>query len=326
MVVTDTTIGDVRGEEGRYHYRQYDAVELAERRSFEDVWYLLLHGRLPDAAESAAFATRLGRLRTLPDDVAAQLPAIAAAGGPLLDQLRSALSLAGASRGCRPLLDLGPEERRADVVALGALVPVLVAQLWRAGRGLPVETGLRRPDDATMGSHAGHYLDMVRGTDLVRGRAVPAPEVRALERYLIATIDHGFNASTFTARVVASTGADAAACLVAALGALSGPLHGGAPSRALELVEEVTAAGGPAQAESVVARHLERGDKLMGFGHAVYRGDDPRSALLRRTARELGGARVTETEAVEAALVSARSTASSRAGRSGRTSSSTPAW
>src|SRR3954453_3656283 len=86
VVVTDTELGDVRGEEGRYHYRQYDAVELAERRSFEDVWYLLLRGRLPEAAESGAFAAGLGRQRRLPEPLAAELPAIAASGGPLLDQ------------------------------------------------------------------------------------------------------------------------------------------------------------------------------------------------------------------------------------------------
>src|SRR3954452_25434725 len=105
VVVTGTELGDVRGEEARYHYRQYDAVELAERRSFEDVWYLLLHGRLPTDAESAAFAAEIRRLRVLPEGVEDQLPAIAADGGPLLDQLRSALSLAGAVRGCRPMLD-----------------------------------------------------------------------------------------------------------------------------------------------------------------------------------------------------------------------------
>src|SRR5690349_23153807 len=190
VVVTDTSVGDVRGEEGRYHYRQYDAVELAERRSFEDVWYLLLHGCLPDPTRSAAFAAEIARLRVLPDEVVAQLPAIAATGGPLLDQLRSALSLAGAARGCRPLLDLTPEQRRADVVALGAMVPVLVAQLWRAGRGLALTDA---PPTAT--GHAAHYLELIRG-------APGAPEeVRAVERYLVATIDHGFNASTFTARV-----------------------------------------------------------------------------------------------------------------------------
>jgi len=305
VVVTDTSVGDVRGEEGRYHYRQYDAVELAERRSFEDVWYLLLHGHLPTDTEAAAFAAEIRRRRVVPDGLRAQLPAIAAGGGPLLDQLRSALSLAGAVRGCRPLLDLSPEQRRADVVALGALVPVLVAQLWRAGQGLPLTNPLSdATSDATVPAdghdgHAAHYLR------LARGEPASAEEVRALERYLVATIDHGFNASTFTARVVASTGADAAACLVAALGALSGPLHGGAPSRALELVEEVMDAGGPEYAGAIVERHLARGDKLMGFGHAVYRGDDPRSALLRRTARELGGPRVADTEAVEAALVAA---------------------
>ena len=171
-------------------------------------------------------------------------------------------------------------------MALGALVPALVAQLWRAGRASPADRAAVADVAADdLDGHAAHYLGLARrGARRRRTRSGPSSGTS------IATIDHGFNASTFTARVVASTGADAGACLVAALGALSGPLHGGAPSRALELVEEVIDAGGPEHAGAVVARHLARGDKLMGFGHAVYRGDDPRSALLRRTARRTGRA------------------------------------
>ena len=126
---------------------------------------------------------------------------------------------------------------------------------------------------------------------------VPAPEVaRALEQYLILTIDHGFNASTFTARVVASTGADLAAVVTAAMGALSGPLHGGAPSRALDALDAI---GDPSNAAAWVEQEVASGRRIMGFGHAVYRTADPRSRLLRQVAEELGGPLVTRAEAVE---------------------------
>ncbi|MPY92994.1 MAG: citrate synthase [Acidimicrobiia bacterium] len=290
VVVTDTAIGDVRGEEGRYHYRQYDAVRLAEARSFEDVWFLLREGRLPDGAEQAAFAATVARARRLDPALAVPLAAIAEAGGPLLDQLRSALSVAGARRGCRPLLDVDDETARDDTLALTALVPTLAAALYRLGRDQePVVAG---PSLGTVAA----YLHNITGED-------PGPgTVRALEQYLIATIDHGFNASTFTARVVASTGADVAACLVAGLAALSGPLHGGAPSRALELLDEV---GDPARAGEAAAAMLERGERLMGFGHAVYRTDDPRSRLLHQVAAALGAERLVAAEQVEAAVLAA---------------------
>ena len=124
---------------------------------------------------------------------------------------------------------------------------------------------------------------MIGDTELDAGR------VRALEQYLIATIDHGFNASTFTARVIASTGADVGACVVGAVGALSGPLHGGAPSRALDLLDEI---GTVDRIDAVVAPKLESGERIMGFGHAVYQGEDPRSKLLRQVARDQAGPRV----------------------------------
>lgn len=220
VVVTDTALGDVRGREGFYHYRQYSAIELAQTRGFEDVWYLMAHGELPDRAAAADFAARTAALRTLPAEVREALPAIARAGavsGPLAG-LRTALSLLGASAGFRPVYDIGAEQRREDALATCAAVPTILTALHRLGRGLsPVEPREDLP-------HAANYLYMLTGSE-------PEPEhARAVEQYLISTVDHGFNASTFTARVVASTGADLAACLVAAVGALSGPLHGGAPA------------------------------------------------------------------------------------------------
>ncbi|MFD3480778.1 citrate synthase/methylcitrate synthase [Streptomyces sp. NPDC058695] len=276
VVVTDTELGDVRGREGFYHYRQYSAVELAQTRSFEDVWHLMIHGELPDAARSAAFAARTAALRRLPDDVRAALPVIARAGalsGPLAG-LRSALSLFGASQGFRPVYDIDEGRRRDDTLAAAAVVPTLLTALHRLGDGLePVE-----PRDDL--SYAANYLYMLTGSE-------PEPaHARAIEQYLISTIDHGFNASTFTARVIASTGADVAACLVGAVGALSGPLHGGAPSRALDTLDAI---GTPDRIDGWIRERVLAGDRIMGFGHPVYRTEDPRSRMLRGIAEGFGG-------------------------------------
>ncbi|MFF7287239.1 citrate synthase/methylcitrate synthase [Streptomyces griseorubiginosus] len=279
VVVTDTEVGDVRGREGFYHYRQYSAVELAQTRSFEDVWHLLVHGELPDAVRGAAFRAETAALRRLPDEVRAALPAVAAASGvsgPLAG-MRSALSLLGAAKGFRPVYDIDPEGRRQDTLVAAAAVPTLLTALYRLGAGLePVEP---REDL----SYAANYLYMLTGSEPEQARA------RAVEQYLISTIDHGFNASTFTARVVASTGADVAACLVGAVGALSGPLHGGAPSRALDTLDAI---GTPDRIDPWIRERVLAGDRIMGFGHAIYRTEDPRSRMLREVAQRFGGPRV----------------------------------
>ncbi|WP_405868710.1 citrate synthase [Streptomyces sp. NBC_00005] len=279
VVVTDTEIGDVRGLEGFYHYRQYSAVELAQSRGFEDVWYLLVHGELPDAAQCAAFTAETAALRRVPDEVRVTLPAIAAASGrsgPLAG-MRTALSLLGAAKGFRPVYDIDAADRRRDALVAAAVVPTLLTSLHRLGRGLePVE-----PRDDL--SYAANYLYMLTGS-------VPDPRrARAVEQYLISTIDHGFNASTFTARVITSTGADVAACLVGAVGALSGPLHGGAPSRALDTLDAI---GTPDRIDPWIRERVLAGDRIMGFGHPVYRTEDPRSRMLREVAQSFGGPRV----------------------------------
>ncbi|MFB6849930.1 citrate synthase/methylcitrate synthase [Streptomyces sp. NPDC056373] len=279
VVVTDTRIGDVRGLEGFYHYRQYSAVDLARTRGFEDVWHLLVHGELPDAGQSAAFAAETAKLRRLPDEVRAALPAIAAAGGrsgPLAG-MRTALSLLGAAKGFRPVYDIDADRRRQDTIEAAAAVPTLLTALHRLGNGLePVEP---REDL----SCAANYLYMLTGS------APAEPHARAIEQYLISTIDHGFNASTFTARVIASTGADVAACLAGAVAALSGPLHGGAPSRALDTLDAI---GTPDRIEPWVRQRVLAGERIMGFGHAIYRTEDPRSRMLREVAQGFGGPRV----------------------------------
>lgn len=271
VIVADTTVGDVRGEEGFYHYRGYSAVELARECTFEEVWQLMIDGELPDALAAERFREEVVRERVLPLSLGRLLVEAATVGEPM-EALRTVLSAAASALGTCPLVDIEPAQRRHDAIAVAAVVPTIVAAAHRLRAGLaPVAP---RPDLGV----AANLLWQLSAVE-------PSPEhVAAIERYLVATIDHGFNASTFTARVVASTGADMAGCIVAALGALSGPLHGGAPSRALALLEEIAT---PDRIDEVVRAKIEGGDKIMGFGHAVYRTTDPRSALLRDTARLL---------------------------------------
>ncbi|MEP7118034.1 MAG: citrate/2-methylcitrate synthase, partial [Acidobacteriota bacterium] len=271
VVVAATAIGDVLGTEGFFHYRGHPAPALATTRSFEAVWHLLHHGRLPDAAELAAFAAATAGLRALPDAVVAGLPAIAPA-GTMMAALRTALSLAG--QDLPPWMDQTPAERARAALRLVALTPTVAAALWRTRNGQAVLA----PDPAL--GFAADYLRMATGV-------VPsAAQARAVERYLLLTIDHGFNASTFTARVVASTGADLTAAAVAGIAALSGPLHGGAPSRVVDMLRQI---GTIAAARPWVEDALANGQRIMGFGHRVYRTEDPRSAVLKATAQALGG-------------------------------------
>ncbi|WP_411107433.1 citrate synthase [Streptomyces sp. cmx-4-9] len=277
VVVTETGLGDVRGREGFYHYRGYPAVELAASRTFEDVWHLMFRGALPpDPAARAAFAAETAALRRLPDEVRDALPGLARASAPSgpLAGLRTALSLLGARAGFRPVYDLDPERRAQDALTACAAVPTLLTALHRLGQGQqPVEPREDLP-------YAANYLFMLTGEE-------PDPATaRAVEQYLVSTVDHGFNASTFTARVIASTGADVAACLTGAVGALSGPLHGGAPSRALDTLEAIGTAD---RIKPWIRERVSAGERIMGFGHPVYRTEDPRSRLLRDIARQFGG-------------------------------------
>jgi citrate synthase len=290
VVVTETRLGDVRGDEGFYHYRQYSAIELARSKSVEDVWFLLFEGRLPDPAERAAFVAELASLRELPPEVRAVLPAIATAGTSFnpLAGLRTALSLLAAARGLRPLWDVHAAQRKADAMLVCAVTPTILAALYR------LRSGLEPLEPRTDLGAAAHWLY------LVTGEVPDDAQARAIEHYLISTIDHGFNASTFTARVIASTGADVVAAVAGAIGAFSGPLHGGAPDRALASLDEI---GTPDRIDSWVRAKVSSGDRIMGFGHAVYRTEDPRSLMLRDIAVELGGDLVDFATTVERRIV-----------------------
>jgi citrate synthase len=291
VVVADTTVGDVRGLEGFYHYRQYSAIDLAKQRPLEDVWQLMFTGALPTTlAERERFADEIRSRRAIPGAVADTLPAIARAGDTFvpLDALRTSVSQYGAALGFRPSHDIEHDELYENAMSTCAVVPTLICALWRLRQGLkPVAPNPKL-------GYAANYLYMMQGAE-------PSPEhAAAVEKYLISTIDHGFNASTFTARVITSTGADLGAAVVGAIGALSGPLHGGAPSRALQMLDEI---GTPDRAEPWLRAAVERGDRLMGFGHRVYKTDDPRSLMLREVADQLGGEKMELARHIEATAI-----------------------
>jgi citrate synthase len=287
--VASTTVSDVLGRLGFYHYRGYNATDLARRGTFEDAWYLMLHGELPTAAQRATFAAEVAPLREVPEGVAALLPDIARLSGPgSLESLRTAVSTAAQAMGCLPWTDQSAEQTRAQAVRISALVPTLAAQLYRLARGQAVVA-----PRADLG-HVANYLHMITGAD---------PDERAtyaVERYLMLTIDHGFNNSTFTARVIASSGTDLGAVLSGAIGALSGPFHGGAPARVFDMLDAI---GTPDNAETWLRQAIMHGDKLMGFGHRIYKTLDPRSELLHEVAQQLGSPRVRFAEHVERTAV-----------------------
>lgn len=290
VTVGTTRLSHIDGARGRLVLAGYDATELALHRSFEDVWALLHDGVLPG---DDSFARRMGTLRAGAID-ADVLAAIARSGRPtggkavaarpLMLQLQAALAATGALWSLAPWHERDPEEASEEALRVAAILPVLVAALWRLGRGLaPVA-----PDPAL--SHTVDYLRMLHG------ERPDADQVRGLERYLILTAEHGMNASTFAARVIASTGADVAAAVTGAAGAFSGPLHGGAPSLVLDMFDDI---GSTERVDAWLDTALAGGRRLMGFGHRVYRAEDPRAACLRDTAAELGGPRVALARLVE---------------------------
>ncbi len=290
VVVAETEIGDVRGQEGFYHYRQYNAVELAEKRSLEDVWFLLYYGHLPSKKEREEFVTAKRKYREIPDKVKELLPGIANAGDHFipLDALRTAVSLLTYGADFKPSLDISLDELRENALQVSSVIPTLIMALYRLNRGQePIEPHPELP-------YSANYLYMLTGEE-------PSPEdARAVEQYQISTIDHGFNASTFTARVITSTGADLGAAVVGAIGALSGPLHGGAPSRALDMLDAI---GTPDNAEPWVRDAVEHGKRIMGFGHRVYKTEDPRSRMLKGVAERLGGENVEFAKHIEKTVV-----------------------
>ena len=271
VVAFATEIAEPDRDGGALRYRGVDIEDLVGSVPFERVWGLLVDGAFePGLAcgEQERLPLRTGDVRV---------------------DLQAALAAMGASWRMGQLIDIDDGVARDDVARLSAAALGFVAQSAR-GSDLP---DVPAATLAQAGSAAEWFLTAWRG------EADPA-HARAIDAYWISAAEHGMNASTFTARVVASTGADCAAALSAAVGGLSGPLHGGAPSRVLRMLDEVAVAG---DARRWVVGALDRGERLMGFGHRVYRAEDPRARVLRRTARELGSDRVEAAEALEEAAL-----------------------
>jgi citrate synthase len=274
VVAFATEIAEPDKEGGALRYRGVDIEELVGSVPFEQVWGLLVDGTLEPGlppAEPHPLAVRSADPRV---DVQAALAMLGAGGNGF---------------GFRPLIDIDEAEARDNLARASVMALSFVAQSARGAGRPPVPQ--REVDKAT--SIPERFL--IRW----RGEADPA-HVKAIDAYWISAAEHGMNASTFTVRVVASTGADAAAALSAGVGALSGPLHGGAPSRVLKMLDDVEREG---DAERYVKRLLDRGDRLMGFGHRVYRAEDPRARVLRRTSKEIGSHRYEVAEALEQAAL-----------------------
>jgi citrate synthase len=271
VLAFETQIAEPDRDGGALRYRGVDIEELVGAVPYEQVWGLLVDGTF------------------LPGLAPAPPESLAVHSGDTRVDVQAALAMLAPSCGFGELIDISDAQARSDLALASASALSFVAQSAR-GPELP-------PVPAKEIDHASSLAE--RFVLAWRGEADPA-HVKAIDAYWISAAEHGMNASTFTARVVASTGADCAAALSAAVGALSGPLHGGAPSRVLKMLDEVAALG---DAERWVNDALDRGERLMGFGHRVYRAEDPRARVLRATARELASPRFEVAEALEAAAL-----------------------
>jgi citrate synthase len=271
VIAFETTIAEPDKEGGALRYRGVDIEELVGHVPFEKVWGLLVDGSFEPGmppAEPHPLAVRTGNPRA---------------------DLQAALAMLAPEWGLQELIDISDGQARDDLARVSVMALSFVAQSARGVGRPPVPQ--REVDKASS----------IPERFLIRWRGEADPDhVKAIDAYWISAAEHGMNASTFTARVVASTGADVAAALSAGVGALSGPLHGGAPSRVLQMLDEVAAEG---DAERWVKRALDSGDRLMGFGHRVYRAEDPRARVLRRTAREIGAPRLDVAEQLEQAAL-----------------------
>ncbi|MEV0581494.1 citrate synthase 2 [Nonomuraea sp. NPDC050310] len=271
VVAFETEIAEPDKEGGALRYRGVDIEELVGRVPFGNVWGLLVDNALQPglpAAEPYPIPVHSGDIRV---------------------DVQSALAQLAPAYGFKPLLDISDEEARDQLARASVQALSFVAQSAR-GLGLPMV-----PE-----SRVAQATSIVERF-MVRWRGEPDPRhVKAIDAYWTSAAEHGMNASTFTARVIASTGADVAAALSGAVGAMSGPLHGGAPARVLHMIEGVEQLG---DAKKYVQGELDKGQRLMGFGHRVYRAEDPRARVLRRTAKELGAPRYEVAAALEQAAL-----------------------
>ncbi len=248
-------------------YRGYNVEDMAEHGSFEEVAYMLLYGELPDRKQLADYRARLRGMRGLPEELKAVLERIPASAHPM-DVLRTGCSMLG---NLEPEGDFSNQDRVAD--RLLAAFPSIMAYWYRF-----VTDGKRIETETEDESIAGHILRMITG------KQAPEPHRRYMDVSLILYAEHEFNASTFTARVIAATLSDMHSAVTGAVGALRGPLHGGANEAAMELIERF---GTREEAIAGVRKMLEKKEKIMGFGHAVYRVKDPRNAINKKWSTEL---------------------------------------
>ena len=271
VIAFDTSIAEPDKEGGALRYRGVDIEDLVGSVPFEKVWGLLVDGSYEPGMPPAhphPLSVRTGDART---------------------DLQAAVAMLAPEWGLKPLIDITDEQAREDLARVSVMALSFVAQSAR---------GVGRPPVSQL------EIDKARSIPerfLLRWRGEADPDhVKAIDAYWISAAEHGMNASTFTARVVASTGTDVAAALSAGVGALSGPLHGGAPSRVLHMLDGVEATG---DAERWVKDALDSGQRLMGFGHRVYRAEDPRARVLRNTAREISAPRLEVAEKLEQAAL-----------------------
>lgn len=272
VVAFTTDIAEPDKDGGNLRYRGVDIEDLVENKvTFSDVWALLVDGRFGDGlppAEPFPLPIHTGDVRV---DVQAGLAMLA----PIW--------------GYKPLLDIDDATARANLARASVMALSYVAQSAR---------GIHQP---AVPQDVIDRCETVTARFMTRWKGDPDPKhIEAIDAYWVSAAEHGLNASTFTARVIASTGADVAAALSGAIGAMSGPLHGGAPARVLPMIEEVENTG---DARGLVRGILDRKEKLMGFGHRVYRAEDPRARVLRRTAQDLGVPRFEVAAALEQAAL-----------------------
>jgi citrate synthase len=271
VIAFETEIAEPDKEGSALRYRGVDIEDLVGRVSYGNVWGLLVDNEFNPG---------------LPPAEPFPLPVHS---GDVRVDVQSALAMLAPAWGLEPLLDIDDDTARDELARSSVMAMSFVAQSAR---------GIGRPMVPQAEIDKAHTIVE---RFMIRWRGEPDPRhVQAVDAYFVSAAEHGMNASTFTARTIASTGADVAAALSGAVGALSGPLHGGAPARVLSMIEEVEESG---DARAYVKDVLDKGERLMGFGHRVYRAEDPRARVLRRTARELGAPRYEVAEALEQAAL-----------------------
>ncbi|WP_110114404.1 citrate synthase/methylcitrate synthase [Bacillus sp. CGMCC 1.16541] len=267
IACTETRISDINGEKGTLIYRGYDIEYLTENYTFEEVAYLLWFGDFPNEAELKWLKEELKAKRALPTHLK-QLIELLPANMEMMSVMRTAVSALGTDEfDWKPTID--------QAIYITALLPSIIGYRLQKTKGIPFEERVAQSMD-----YMTYYLYALSGK-------VPSEtHVKALETYMILTLEHGLNASTFSGRVTISTESDLISAITSAIGTMKGPLHGGAPSGVIDLLDEVAKRG---HAEQLIRAKVEKGEKLMGFGHRVYKTLDPRAVALKKKLMPMAG-------------------------------------